>query len=88
MTVAVRTYQTLGDPEEGERFAARVIAMDRKGREGPSVFLYAATAEEVEAKAYAWIEAERRRVETIAGNKAMAAIKNSRIAAEKKAARS
>jgi len=87
MTVAVRTYQTLGEPKENERFMARVIAMGAKGREGASIFLYAATAEDAEAKAHAWIETERRRVETVGGNRAMAAIKNSRIAAEKKAAR-
>lgn len=78
MTVSVRTYQTLGDAEPGERFMARAIAdvavkKGGKPREGFSVFFYAETAEQAEAKANAWIAAERERVEAISANRQQAA---------------
>lgn len=77
MTVSVRTYQTLGDPEPGERFMARAIAEygkhGHKMREGHSVFFYAETAEQAEAKAQAWLVAERERAESIGFNRQQAA---------------
>lgn len=76
MTVFVRTYQTLGEPEPGERFMARAIAeVGKPGakREGFSVFFYAETAEDAQAKAEAWIVAERERAETIGINRQQAA---------------
>ena len=69
MTVSVRVYETVGEAEPGERFYARAIAMKPvKGgrpRETTSVGFYAATADEADAKAHAWIEAERKRLADI-----------------------
>lgn len=90
MSVIVRTYELVGEPENPDRFFARAIAQDRprkgqstKSVEGFSVGFYADTAEGATAKAHAWIETERQRQIEIAGNRAAAAEKTRQAATAK-----